>query len=137
MDEIKKITKLSDFIEFLEYVQDAINTWGIARIDFYHELDEKQKKEIIEIGEKCDLPFEDVEDVEDFESCSINDEKIGFLMDGLVYSERKYHIDRLIRFLEDLDKFDVKSLTTGITFLFYRSDLIKNMNDLIEFLVMS
>jgi len=135
MDEIKKITKLSDFIEFLNYVKDAINTWGIARIDFYHELDEKQVKEIIEIGEKYDLPFEGVEDIEDFESCSINDEKIGFLMDGLVYSaEREYHMDRLIRFLKDLDKFNVKSLTTGITFLFYKSDLIENMNDLIEFL---
>ncbi|MDI6884745.1 MAG: hypothetical protein QMD22_00045 [archaeon] len=139
MDEIKKITKLSDFIEFLDSVKDAIHTWGITRIDFYHELDEKQKEEIIEIGEKYDLPFEEVEVVEDvededFESCLINDEMIGFLMDRLVYSEREYHMDRLTRFLKDLDKFNVKSLATGITFLFYKSDLLENMNDLIEFL---
>lgn len=133
MDEIKKITKLSDFIEFLDGVQDAIDTWGIARIDFYHELDEKRKRDIIEIGERYNLSFEEVEEVENFESCSINDEKIGFLMDGLG-SQRQYRMDSLIRFLKDLDKFNVKSLTTGITFLFYKCDLIYNMSALIDFL---
>ncbi len=116
----KMITTLREFIDFLKESSDMNNlevgltTYGPSWIDFQSKLNNKDKEGLRKLAKKWKI----IDDLE-FE---IEDDRINFLMDSIVYIKRRGHMERLIPFLEDIDKrFRVKSITTGVSFNFRKT----------------
>ena len=118
-EETEMITNLTEFIKFLERNADldnlgvGVTTYGISWFEFHQKLDEGGREELMKIAEKYGLTEDD-----EFE---IKDESMTFLMDTIVYPQKREDMKRLIQFLREIDdKFKVKALTTEITFGFSR-----------------
>lgn len=113
----KMITTLKELVNFLKESSDlsnlgvGITTYGLSWIDFQSKLNDRDKEDLKKLAEKWKI----IDDSE-FE---IEDTRMSFLMDSIVYIEKKNRMERLILFLEDINKrFKVKSITTGISFYF-------------------
>ena len=116
----KMITTLKELINFLKESSDisnlgvGITTYGPSWIEFQSKLNDKDKEDLKKLAAKWKI----IDDSE-FE---IEDNRMSFLMDSIVYIERREQMERLILFLEDIDKqFMVKNITTGISFQFRKS----------------
>lgn len=113
----KMITTLKELINFLKESSDlsnlgvGITTYGPSWIDFQSKLNDRDKEDLKKLAKKWKIS-----DDSEFE---IEDTRMSFLMDSIVYIEKKNRMERLILFLEDINKrFKVKSITTGISFYF-------------------
>ena len=116
----KMIITLKELINFLKESSDisnlgvGITTYGLSWIEFQSKLNDKDKEDLKKLAAKWKI----IDDSE-FE---IEDNRMSFLMDSVVYIEKRERMERLILFLEDIDKrFKVKNITTGISFHFRKS----------------
>lgn len=108
------ITTLEELIRFLEKSSDidnvgiGVTTYGSSWVRFDRKLDKKEKKDLEEIAKKYKLNKGLLE---------IEEQSITFEMDHLVYlGNNKHDMKQLIQFLNEIKRFSIKSITTGITF---------------------
>lgn len=104
---IQAIRKNSHF----ETSEVGIGLWGLTFIRFKYPLKEEEKQELGNLAYRYGISASD-----EFE---IDEDLMTFLMDAIVYGEGRAGVEKLIRFLKELDeKIRIKEISTGIEFKF-------------------
>jgi len=107
------IVNFNELLEFFKrnFEQDSnqigITTWGSSWILFERKINKKEINLLVNLSYKYNIRT-------DFE---ISDYEISFLMDDLVYIDKKNDMTRLIEFLDELNSIlPIKKISTGINF---------------------
>jgi len=119
------ITTFNELIEFLEknsideFSRIGLSAYGYSSIVFNTKLTKEQIRKLKEIGRRYEL----TNDVE----WEIDDKQLGFMMDSVVYKNKREDMKNLIVFLKEVnDIAPIVDITTGISFNLRELNFLKN-----------